>query len=225
MSAKYETILVEKDAGITWVLFNRPDKRNAMSPQLHYEMDDVLTELATDPDTKVLILTGAGEAFSAGQDLKLYFREAAKDPKERARAAARVQSMALAQTVELPAPHHRDGQRLLFRRRLHPGLRLRHRHRGRRSDIRAFGGELGRDPRRHRELERRGDAEPARRHVLRHDRPAVRRQEGGGDQAGELFGAARAAQGGNRRARQAARRRRTRMRCAPPRRRSGPCAT
>ena len=31
MSAKYETILVEKDAGITWVLFNRPDKRNAMS--------------------------------------------------------------------------------------------------------------------------------------------------------------------------------------------------
>jgi trans-feruloyl-CoA hydratase/vanillin synthase len=86
MSSSYETILVEKDAGITWVLFNRPDKRNAMSPQLHYEMDDVLTELATDTDTKVLIITGAGDSFSAGQDLKLYFREAAKNPKERARA-------------------------------------------------------------------------------------------------------------------------------------------
>src|SRR5215475_1568202 len=86
MSTKYETILVEKDAGITWVLFNRPDKRNAMSPQLHYEMEDALTELAGDPDTRVLVITGAGDAFSAGQDLKLYFREAAKNPKERARA-------------------------------------------------------------------------------------------------------------------------------------------
>jgi trans-feruloyl-CoA hydratase/vanillin synthase len=86
MSKSYETILVEKDAGITWVFFNRPDKRNAMSPQLHYDMDDALTDLATDPETKVLILTGKGESFSAGQDLKLYFREAGKDPKERARA-------------------------------------------------------------------------------------------------------------------------------------------
>ena len=34
---KYETILIEKDKGITWVIFNRPDKRNAMSPQLHLE--------------------------------------------------------------------------------------------------------------------------------------------------------------------------------------------
>jgi trans-feruloyl-CoA hydratase/vanillin synthase len=86
MSSKYEAILVEKDSGITWVKFNRPEKRNAMSPQLHYEMEDALGDLAMDPETKVLIITGAGdEAFSAGQDLKLYFREASKDPKERAR--------------------------------------------------------------------------------------------------------------------------------------------
>ena len=31
MATKYETILVEKDAGITWVMFNRPDKRNAIA--------------------------------------------------------------------------------------------------------------------------------------------------------------------------------------------------
>src|SRR6516225_3083065 len=43
---KYETIKVEKENGITWVIFNRPDKRNAMSPQLHLEMDDVLDDLA-----------------------------------------------------------------------------------------------------------------------------------------------------------------------------------
>ena len=43
---KYETIKVEKEDGITWVIFNRPDKRNAMSPQLHLDMDDALDDLS-----------------------------------------------------------------------------------------------------------------------------------------------------------------------------------
>lgn len=77
---KYETILIQKSEGVTSILFNRPEKRNAMSPQLHMEMDDALDDLALDPETKVLVITGAGEAFSAGQDIKLYFRETAKDP-------------------------------------------------------------------------------------------------------------------------------------------------
>ena len=83
---KYETILIEKQDGITWVTFNRPDQRNAMTPQLHMEMDHVLDDLAVDPDTEILVLTGAGQAFSAGQDIKLYFRGTAKDPAARQRA-------------------------------------------------------------------------------------------------------------------------------------------
>jgi trans-feruloyl-CoA hydratase/vanillin synthase len=77
MSVKtdYETILVETDNGITTVKFNRPEKRNAMSPQLHQDMYDVLRDLEFDDDTKVLIITGNGEAFCAGQDLKEYFFE------------------------------------------------------------------------------------------------------------------------------------------------------
>jgi trans-feruloyl-CoA hydratase/vanillin synthase len=71
---KYEAILVENDHGVTWLTINRPEKRNAMSPQVHLDMDDVLDELAVDPATEVLVLTGAGEAFCAGQDIKLYFR-------------------------------------------------------------------------------------------------------------------------------------------------------
>jgi trans-feruloyl-CoA hydratase/vanillin synthase len=86
MSTKYETILVEKEDGITWVKFNRPDKRNAMSPQMHFDMDDALADLATDPETKVLVLTGEGDSFCAGQDLKLYFRENANKPVDRAKA-------------------------------------------------------------------------------------------------------------------------------------------
>src|SRR5580693_7376389 len=71
---KYEAIHVENEGGITWLMINRPDKRNAMSPQVHLEMDEVLDELAVDPETEVLVLTGAGNSFCAGQDIKLYFR-------------------------------------------------------------------------------------------------------------------------------------------------------
>ena len=77
---KYESVKVEVKDGIGWAILNRPEKRNAMSPQLHREMDDALDDLAYDPDTDVLVLTGAGEAFCAGQDIRLFFREGAKDP-------------------------------------------------------------------------------------------------------------------------------------------------
>jgi trans-feruloyl-CoA hydratase/vanillin synthase len=80
----YETVLVEKEDGITWVTLNRPEKRNAMSPQVCFDMVDVLTRLDADPETKVLVLTGAGEAFSAGMDLKLFFRDMDDKPAERA---------------------------------------------------------------------------------------------------------------------------------------------
>lgn len=87
----YETVKIERDtganAGITWVILNRPEKRNAMSPQLHFDMANVLDELESDAQTKVIVLTGAGEAWCAGQDLKLYFRELDNKPAERARAS------------------------------------------------------------------------------------------------------------------------------------------
>src|SRR5712692_1539319 len=83
---KYETVLVEKQDGITWLIMNRPEKRNAMSPQLHLDMDDALDELAGDSETEVLVLTGAGDAFCAGQDIKLYFRANDDAPAARAKA-------------------------------------------------------------------------------------------------------------------------------------------
>ena len=73
--ATYETILVDRRDNIATITFNRPHKRNAMNPQLHHEMVEVLTELRFDKDLRVLILTGAGESFSAGEDLKEFFYE------------------------------------------------------------------------------------------------------------------------------------------------------
>ena len=62
---------------IAWVKYNRPDKRNCMSPTLNQEMLQLLEELEFRDDVGVLVLTGEGTAFSAGMDLKEYFRETA----------------------------------------------------------------------------------------------------------------------------------------------------
>jgi trans-feruloyl-CoA hydratase/vanillin synthase len=59
-----------------------------MSPALHYEMEDALTRLTYDEPTKVLVLGGVGEAWCAGQDLQLYFRDTANNPEERRRSNA-----------------------------------------------------------------------------------------------------------------------------------------
>ncbi len=83
---KYKFIKVDTADGITWLTLNRPEKRNAMSPALHEEMDHALFELEDDPDTKVVILRGAGGNFSAGQDLKEFFRENENNPRGRRKA-------------------------------------------------------------------------------------------------------------------------------------------
>ena len=71
----FETVKVTLDEGIAWVSLNRPEKRNAMSPTVNREMWLVLDELELREDVGVIVLTGEGEAFSAGMDLKEYFRE------------------------------------------------------------------------------------------------------------------------------------------------------
>jgi trans-feruloyl-CoA hydratase/vanillin synthase len=73
-------VLVDFEDGIAWVTMNRPEKRNAMSPALNREMLDTVSALATDERCGVLVLTGAGESFAAGMDLKEYFRETDGSP-------------------------------------------------------------------------------------------------------------------------------------------------
>jgi trans-feruloyl-CoA hydratase/vanillin synthase len=66
-------VRVENDEGIVTLTFDRPEKRNAINPQIHRELRDALHELRFDPSVRVLILTGSGESFSAGMDLKEMF--------------------------------------------------------------------------------------------------------------------------------------------------------
>ncbi|WP_068875931.1 MULTISPECIES: p-hydroxycinnamoyl CoA hydratase/lyase [unclassified Phenylobacterium] len=72
----YEGVVkVEFENGVAWVTLNRPEKRNCMNPTLNRVMHDVLDDLEDDDRCGVLVLTGEGTSFSAGMDLKEYFRE------------------------------------------------------------------------------------------------------------------------------------------------------
>jgi len=77
---RWQTVKVDIEDGIAWVTLNRPEKRNAMSPTLNREMVEVLETLEQDASAGVLVLTGAGEAWTAGMDLKEYFRETDAGP-------------------------------------------------------------------------------------------------------------------------------------------------
>ena len=70
-----ETVAYRVEDRIAWVRFNRPNKRNCMSPALNRRMHEVLEELEFREDVGVLVLSGEGTAWSAGMDLKEYFRD------------------------------------------------------------------------------------------------------------------------------------------------------
>jgi trans-feruloyl-CoA hydratase/vanillin synthase len=69
-----DTVKVEFEDGIAWVHLNRPEKRNAMSVGLAREMNEVFDALEIDDRAQCIVLTGSGDAFSAGMDLKDFFR-------------------------------------------------------------------------------------------------------------------------------------------------------
>ena len=81
---EFENILVRTADGITTITLNRPEKRNAMSPGLHRDMTKALEMLRYEPSSRVLVITGAGPAFCAGQDLKEFLSKT-DDPIEQDR--------------------------------------------------------------------------------------------------------------------------------------------
>jgi len=83
---EYETLIVEFENGVCVLTLNRPEKRNAMNPTLGEEITDALEHLRNDDRCAVLVITGAGESFCAGMDLKEFFLELEDKPAEYDRA-------------------------------------------------------------------------------------------------------------------------------------------
>jgi len=65
----YETIRAEQRGFVRWITLNRPERRNAISPQMIEELETELERARTDPDVRVLALAAAGRAFCSGADL------------------------------------------------------------------------------------------------------------------------------------------------------------
>jgi len=66
----YETIIYEKAGGLAIVTLNRPQSLNAFVPQMNQEVLEALKDGERDDEVRCLMITGAGRAFCAGQDLK-----------------------------------------------------------------------------------------------------------------------------------------------------------
>lgn len=87
-------LLLEKDGPIGWIIFNQPEKRNAVSLEMWQLMPDYVRDLASDDAIRVVILRGAGDqAFVAGADIS-QFKERRRnmaDQEEYSRISARGQ--------------------------------------------------------------------------------------------------------------------------------------
>lgn len=68
-SMAYMYLLYEQTTGIATLTLNRPERQNALSQGLLAELRDVLDVIERDPDIRVVLITGAGRAFSSGFDL------------------------------------------------------------------------------------------------------------------------------------------------------------
>jgi enoyl-CoA hydratase len=70
--AQYQHLLFErKEHGVLLITINRPEVFNATDTRLHWELSRIWLDIGDDPETRVVVITGAGRAFSAGGDLDM----------------------------------------------------------------------------------------------------------------------------------------------------------
>lgn len=77
------TVLSEVEEGVRTVTLNRPDRLNAINPELLAELRAALAEGNRDPATRVMLLRGAGRSFCSGDDLKEFDRQAGSEEETR----------------------------------------------------------------------------------------------------------------------------------------------
>ena len=162
-------VLYEKRDRIAYVTLNRPDAHNAIDPDVHALLVEIWSDFRDDDAVDVAILTGAGDAFCAGADLKTYIPPIIEDATPRA--DPRDRRPRPRRPHARPAPHlqagHRGGQRMGAGRRPGDRARVRHPHRLRARALRLVRGAPRLPPRRRRHrpagqhLRRRGGARDA----------------------------------------------------------------
>jgi enoyl-CoA hydratase/carnithine racemase len=76
MHMAYEHIRLTREGGIVTLAFNRPETRNAMTPEMGEEVVRAVSEIRTDDGVRVVVLTGAGKAFCSGGNLSMIAQDA-----------------------------------------------------------------------------------------------------------------------------------------------------
>ena len=97
------SVLIETTDGVRTLTLNRPERRNALTPDMQEELIAALEAAGDDPDVQVLVLTGAGEAFCAGLDLSALQAMAGKTAEEH-EADARRNARMFRTLYDLPLP-------------------------------------------------------------------------------------------------------------------------
>jgi enoyl-CoA hydratase/3-hydroxyacyl-CoA dehydrogenase len=69
---RLKTLIIRFENRIGWIVLNRPEKLNAISPEMLEELSRALSELETRDDVRVIVITGSGRAFSAGADVTAF---------------------------------------------------------------------------------------------------------------------------------------------------------
>ncbi|MGB9683754.1 MAG: enoyl-CoA hydratase/isomerase family protein, partial [Candidatus Bathyarchaeales archaeon] len=73
MSKAYETVKVEREESVPWIILNRPHRLNAFNDVLMEELADALDTAEKDPSVRCVVITGEGDrAFSAGADVTMF---------------------------------------------------------------------------------------------------------------------------------------------------------
>src|SRR3990172_2368267 len=98
----FSTILLEKSEHIATLTLNRPDARNAIDLVMREEIVAALDELEADESTRVVIVTGAGEHFCAGGDVKTM--QAKRHTAAEGRARVQLLNRMVLRLVNLPKP-------------------------------------------------------------------------------------------------------------------------
>ena len=137
-----EKMLGRRDGAIGHMIFNQPEKRNAVCLAMWERATEILDEFEADPAIRVVVLSGAGgKAFVSGADISEF---------EDQRGTAEAQQHYNAQTGEglrahraVPEADHRHDRRLLHRRRAESRLRLRYPHLLGQVAVRHAGGAAG----------------------------------------------------------------------------------
>jgi enoyl-CoA hydratase len=130
---EFSTLEVTLDAGVATIALNRPDKANAMSEPMWYEIEQAMEWLDSTPEARVGVLTGRGKYFTSGIDLALLMGLGPQDrgrlrrPPPRKAAPPDPQAAGHAELHRaLPQAGAGRRPRRLHRRRHRPDHRLRH---------------------------------------------------------------------------------------------------